>query len=457
MVTLISSYYDNDGHSITPTTDFPSYSGTTNLVSQLVQMVLKSRIGSDYYCVQAHHSTTPHCYLMLTRPTLPSTTFDWQLTIGITYKQTTVERWIIQWTPTSNEKIIHHHHHHYKTFLQSVDAQTQLLPLHSLLGDKAQLGFIITSTMDDLGCCSSLGNIHSLQAPTMTTFIGAVDDQEGQLRLNVVYAEHLDGQAPSHPTTLGRRRLSRLSLSAMTDDDEQRQDQTPLAIPLSTSPLQYTHHGLAYSTTTYQPNKKRRSSLHHGLAGSYEESLLSGRMSTLQPSSPIWFHAHIGVIGRVKPTLPPHRSVIFPAYFYHLGENNGHNLSTAPPPPFVGTLDLTTDQQGMASPGYRIPSKGQLQITIKNPNKFLVKLFLVSYDVSAMPRNTKTFLRQKTYSPSSSALKYAIHLQFCRTDKNRVYLYNQVRVVFVNRSLNSGEQLVLVCEGPKEPVYSPLT
>jgi hypothetical protein len=189
-------------------------------------------------------------------------------------------------------------------------------------------------------------------------------------------------------------------------------------------------------------------------------------MSTLLPSKPIWFHAQIGVLGhgRVKSALrcPPHCSVAFSASFYNNQQQQEQErvvqtVAAAPPPPFVGTVDLSVDPQGTPSPGYRIPSKGQLQIAIKNPNKFLVKLFLVPYDVSAMPRNTKTFLRQKAYSQSSPlVLKYAVHLQLCRTDKNRVYLYNQVRVVFVNRSLDAREQLLTVCEGPKEPVYSPL-
>ncbi|KAI8086434.1 uncharacterized protein BX664DRAFT_335778 [Halteromyces radiatus] len=302
---------------------------------------------------------------------------------------------------------------------------------------------------------------------------------------------------------IGVRRLSRLSLSALHDDDEEKTQQkqeeeeeqekpdqysfyesspSALTIPMSTSPIQYTHHGhsLAYSTSpsaTY--HQQRRSSIplhhyhqhhhhHHGLAGSYEESLLSGRMSTLQPSKPIWFHCQIGALGhgRVKSSLkcPPHRSVVFPAFFYD-GQSSMNSLNNKwmdesvstpafAPPPYVGTVDLTVDEDNKPSPGYRIPSKGQLQIAIKNPNKSLVKLFLINYDVSQMPRNTKTFLRQKSYC--STSLKYVVHIQLCRTEKNRVYLYKQIRVVFVNRCMDAREQYHVICEGPNEPVYTSL-
>ncbi|SAM05103.1 hypothetical protein [Absidia glauca] len=504
MVTLInSSYYAGD-----PPGEEPSTSPVGHLVRQLIPLVLKSRLGSDYYCVQAHHPTAPTCYLTLTDNAIPPLSTMWQLSIGITYQHTLLERWIIQWQPAAIQKT------HMDTssllqaidtpaaiqekildtsslILQAIDTHIRVLPLYNVLAHmaKSQVGFVITTNDPHHPGC------HSLDSPPLadstsatTTCIGSMDDPVGgQLDVKVVYDEHvgriLTKATPTPPvpfltlpSTIGRRRLSRLSLSAL--DDEQQDHSLPLAIPLSTSPIQYTHHGhsLAYSTLP-TPTYQRRLSLpihsqhlqHHGLAGNYEESLLSGRMSTLLPSKPIWFHAQIGVLGhgRVKSALrcPPHCSVVFPAYFYNGQQQQEQEVvvvqtvasTLSPPPPFVGTVDLSVDQEGIASPGYRIPSKGQLQIAIKNPNKFLVKLFLVPYDVSAMPRNTKTFLRQKAYLQSSPlVLKYAVHLQLCRTDKNRVYLYNQVRVVFVNRSLDAREQLLTVCEGPKEPVYSPL-
>jgi hypothetical protein len=126
------------------------------------------------------------------------------------------------------------------------------------------------------------------------------------------------------------------------------------------------------------------------LVGSYEESLLTGRMSAL-PSHPVVFECQIGVVGtysKCPPHLrcPPHVNVNFPAYFYELP---GQDRSITP---YVGVIDLDTingagseglteagrkvarreaaaaaaadgsPEDGMEHCGYRIPMKGQLQI-----------------------------------------------------------------------------------------------
>ncbi|KAK4544606.1 hypothetical protein LTR36_004178 [Oleoguttula mirabilis] len=196
------------------------------------------------------------------------------------------------------------------------------------------------------------------------------------------------------------------------------------------------------------------SPLHHApMVGSYEESILRGRMSTT-PSKPLNFVAQIGVLGRgeCKSSLrcPPHVTVPFPAVFYSYGSAV---RATDQPSPYVGLVDLEnslpsadplpekrrsripaalTDEGSRASsrtredssipdthitrrrrqkqkrrsgspkapPGgsYRIPQQGQLQIILKNPNKTAVKLFLVPYDLSDMEPGQKTFIRQRSYS-----------------------------------------------------------
>ncbi|KAI4851663.1 hypothetical protein E4T44_01997 [Aureobasidium sp. EXF-8845] len=190
---------------------------------------------------------------------------------------------------------------------------------------------------------------------------------------------------------------------------------------------------------------------HAHMVGSYEESILRGRMSTT-PSKPLDFVAQIGVLGKgdCKPSLkcPPHVSIPFPAVFYSYASGIHHDPE---PSPYVGMLDLenalnkTQDTEPAAprprprhqhdrehsrhtlisaenddlhhnkatrrqhklhkrptttapSGSYRIPEIGQLQIVIKNPNKTAVKLFLVPYDLSDMPPGTKTFIRQRSYS-----------------------------------------------------------
>ncbi|KAF1836426.1 hypothetical protein BDW02DRAFT_493584 [Decorospora gaudefroyi] len=203
----------------------------------------------------------------------------------------------------------------------------------------------------------------------------------------------------------------------------------------------------------------RASPLQHApMVGSYEESILRGRMSTT-PSRPLDFVAKIGVLGRgqCKSSLkcPPHVTVPFPAVFYSYNTGNGR-VSDNEPSPYVGLIDLEhslsppeesndasrrkrrhavsapdhddldfrihigedEDARSMkgdlrrrekkkrrstspkAPPGgcYRIPPQGQLQIVLKNPNKTAVKLFLVPYDLSDMEPGQKTFIRQRSYS-----------------------------------------------------------
>lgn len=197
------------------------------------------------------------------------------------------------------------------------------------------------------------------------------------------------------------------------------------------------------------------SPLHAAMVGSYEESILRGRMSTT-PSKPLNFVAQIGVLGKgdCKPSLkcPPHATVPFPAVFYSYNASSSRVPSTEPSP-YVGLVDLennlppvisspekrrqrlqaalspegsrsnsraredtsASDAQARkrrkqkqkrrsrspkAPPGgsYRIPQQGQLQIVLKNPNKTAVKLFLIPYDLSDMEPGQKTFIRQRSYS-----------------------------------------------------------
>lgn len=198
------------------------------------------------------------------------------------------------------------------------------------------------------------------------------------------------------------------------------------------------------------------------MVGSYEESILRGRMSTT-PSKPLDFMAQIGVLGlgNCKPSLkcPAHVTLPFPAVFYSYASTpHGRSTSDDGPSPYVGQVDLEnglpsqadsrarhksrqrassiarsrqssigpdTEMTGVCTanphardvakhhrrggggggspktpPGgsYRIPEKGQIQIIIKNQNKTAVKLFLVPYDLTGMEPGTKTFLRQRSYT-----------------------------------------------------------
>lgn len=220
---------------------------------------------------------------------------------------------------------------------------------------------------------------------------------------------------------------------------------------------------LASTVNTTPAYRARRPSLasdispkpHAPMVGSYEESILRGRMS-MNPSKPLDFTAQIGVLGKGKCKghlkCPPHVTVPFPAFFYsYPTSGNGRSISDDSPSPYVGHIDLENSlskddvsaarrrrrhvspakfregnipeetiatrmpsadiqrrrekksrraESPKSPPGgcYRIPQQGQLQIIIKNPHKTAVKLFLVPYDLDDMEPGTKTFIRQRSYS-----------------------------------------------------------
>jgi hypothetical protein len=211
---------------------------------------------------------------------------------------------------------------------------------------------------------------------------------------------------------------------------------------------------LGYGTSR---NRSRRmssvgtitSELFGSFVGSYEESILNGRMSTT-PSKPVPFIAQIGVLSLHASTparlrCPPHLSVPFPAVFYSVQDYDS-------PSPYVGQLDIpaavatkrvSSPGSTLAKPapveGYRIPQKGQLQIIIKNPNKTAIKLFLIPYDLEDMPPRTKTFIRQKSYA--DDILRYAVHIQICSPVRDKYYIFGSLRVVFANRVPDGNERL----------------
>ncbi|KAF2668543.1 hypothetical protein BT63DRAFT_374173 [Microthyrium microscopicum] len=203
------------------------------------------------------------------------------------------------------------------------------------------------------------------------------------------------------------------------------------------------------------------------MVGSFEESILRGRMSTA-PSRPLDFIAQIGVLGRgkCKPSLrcPPHVSVSFPAVFYSYGNTTSQPMNNSPSP-YVGHIDVENNfpaYDGKSPSGgcYRIPQQGQLQIIIKNPNKTAVKLFLVPYDLSDMEPGQKTFIRQRSFSQTGErpTLRYLVHLNICSPARGRYFLYRSIRVVFANRVPDGKDSLrnEVQMPSPRYSAYNPV-
>jgi hypothetical protein len=232
------------------------------------------------------------------------------------------------------------------------------------------------------------------------------------------------------------------------------------------------HSPFALNALSTSPASPGRSLLSSSFVGSYEQSLLSGRMANKasNAATPLPFTASVGVLGLGKNVpralkCPDHVTIPFGAYFWDMDSQDKKGKGS----PYVGTLEVTEHYMSLLNkttngkessnlsfepqepftesepsavprfPGYRIPPKGQIQVVIKNANQTAVKLFLVPYDLSDMPPGSKTFIRQKSYdidpsspalspekttshaseSPSSTSLRaretlrYAIHLHFC--------------------------------------------
>ncbi|KAK3655228.1 hypothetical protein LTR56_003649 [Elasticomyces elasticus] len=256
---------------------------------------------------------------------------------------------------------------------------------------------------------------------------------------------------------------------------------------------------------TPAPGSRRPSfaegALHHApMVGSYEESILRGRMSTT-PSKPLNFVAQIGVLGKglldlennipsAEPSPEKRRQKLVRA----LSAEGSRASSRAREDGSASDAKArrrhrqkqkrrSTSPRAPPDGSYRIPQQGQLQIIIKNPNKTAVKLFLVPYDLSDMEAGQKTFIRQRSYSagpiidmPLSSRknlgtdrpeaslstsddpndrpmLRYLIHLHICCPSKGRFYLYKSARVVFANRVPDGKEKLRSEIQLP-EPKYS---
>ncbi|XP_038856643.1 protein FAM214B [Salvelinus namaycush] len=206
------------------------------------------------------------------------------------------------------------------------------------------------------------------------------------------------------------------------------------------------------------------SSISRSLLGNFEESILKGRFS---PSGRIeGFTAEIGASGSYCPqhaTLPVHVT------YYDISEHSA-------PSPFLGVISL----EPLGKKGYSIPKAGTIQVTLFNPNKTVVKMFLVTYNFGDMPVNHMTFLRHRIFlvpveeagpdgegptepratpTERKKILCYLIHLRFQSSKSGKIYLHNDIRLLFSRKSIEVDTgipyELKSFTEVPRNPKYSP--
>uniref|UniRef100_A0A8V5GL78 Atos homolog protein B n=1 Tax=Melopsittacus undulatus TaxID=13146 RepID=A0A8V5GL78_MELUD len=201
----------------------------------------------------------------------------------------------------------------------------------------------------------------------------------------------------------------------------------------------------------------------HALLGNFEESILKGRFA---PSGRIeGFTAEIGASGSY---CPQHVTLPVDVTYFDVSEHSA-------PSPFLGVIDL----EALGKKGYSVPKAGTIQVTLFNPNKTVVKMFLVTYDFQDMPANHMTFLRHRIFlvpvgeeegastahrdpsgpSPPRRVLCYLMHLRFHSSKSGKIYLHNDIRLLFSRKSIevDSGipYELKSFTEMPRNPCYSP--
>ncbi|XP_041751030.2 LOW QUALITY PROTEIN: protein FAM214A [Coregonus clupeaformis] len=210
------------------------------------------------------------------------------------------------------------------------------------------------------------------------------------------------------------------------------------------------------------------------LLGNFEECVLNYRLEPL--GSVEGFTAEVGASGTF---CPSHMTFPVDVSFYSVSDDNA-------PSPYMGVINLET----LGKRGYRVPPSGTIQVTLFNPNKTVVKMFVVVYDLRAMPASYQTFLRQRTFSvpvrrdsthshkhgsPGNThthgssrkalplgqgrILRYLIHLRFQTSRSGKVYLHRDIRLLFSRKSMevDSGAayELKSYTESPADPAFSP--
>ncbi|XP_033624306.1 uncharacterized protein LOC117287857 isoform X1 [Asterias rubens] len=207
---------------------------------------------------------------------------------------------------------------------------------------------------------------------------------------------------------------------------------------------------LAQSTRVFSTSAPASTSC---LLGNFEESVLNGRLEPLGTID--GFTAEIGASGSF---CPKHAVLPVTTFFYSVSDDDA-------PSSYFGYINL----EHLGRRGYHIPKIGTIQVTLFNPNKTVVKMFVMRYNLADMPPTCQTFARQRIfYMPSNAQitddcekeLRYLIHIRFQSSKSGKIYLHTDIRMIFARHSpdLESAlgtYELRSFTETPTNPRFSP--